>query len=144
MTLSTPCSVSLVSPFPPPSQLASISSGHLLDTLSHMFSSSCQLDTLRYLTDYSGSPGNLSTPPTYYCHWNVHLPDFSVKQASAMHFIKQPVVILFSYKNVFLVPDWWKHYFLNLRCSPVATWQAWFDTNGQSILLDTTALPLFY
>lgn len=57
MTFSTPSSVSLVSPFTPLSQLASTSPRDLLDTVSHMFSSSCQLDILQYLTDSSGVLG---------------------------------------------------------------------------------------
>lgn len=57
MTFSAPCSVSLVSLFTPLSQLASISPRHALDTVSHMFSFSCQLDMLQYLTDSSGVLG---------------------------------------------------------------------------------------
>lgn len=57
MTFSTDSSVSLVSPFTPLSQLASIPLRHLPDTESHMFSSSYQLDISEYLTDSSGFLG---------------------------------------------------------------------------------------
>lgn len=57
MTFSPSCSVSLVSPFTPLSQLASIPPRHLLDTVSYRLSFCCQLDMLQYLTDSSGVLG---------------------------------------------------------------------------------------
>lgn len=57
MTSRTSSSVSLVSPFTPLSQLAPISPGDQLDTVSHMFSSCCLLDILQRLPDSSGVLG---------------------------------------------------------------------------------------